>query len=197
MVELQSDSSHYLQLTQLEAGLRALPEPPRDSGRLTLMVRRRPDGVRETPQRVLLTQEDGMPGDDWNRRPTRRPDTQLSVMRCDVAMLIANGQPLTVFEDNIFINLDISAVNLPQGSRLRVGEALVEVTPQAHNGCVKFRGRFGQDAHRFVQAAPTRHLNLRGIFWRVVESGEVSVGVAIQVFSRSGGVGAAVTSVEN
>jgi len=197
MGAVQSDSFHHLQLTQLEAGLRALPEPPRDFGRLTLMVRRRPDGVRETPQRVLLNQENGMPGDDWSRRPTRHPETQLSVMRCDVAMLIANGQPLTVFGDNVFVNLDVSAANLPVGSRLRVGEALVEVTPQAHNGCVKFQGRFGQDAHRFVQAAPTRHLNLRGIFWRVVASGEVRVGVAIQVLSRSGGVGAAVTSVEN
>ena len=77
-------------------------------------------------------------------------------MRHDVAALIANGQPLTLFGDNLFVDLDISTANLPSGTRLRVGEALVEVTPKPHNGCSKFEGRFGADALRFVAPAPTR-----------------------------------------
>jgi MOSC domain-containing protein YiiM len=82
------------------------------------------------------------------------------------------------------VDLDISLGNLPIGSRLRAGEAVVEVTPMPHNGCAKFKGRFGADALFFVNARPTRHLNLRGIYWKVVEAGEVSVGDAIQVVSR-------------
>ena len=79
-------------------------------------------------------------------------------MRRDVAELIANGQPLSVFGDNLFVEFDISAANLPAGTRLRVGEAVVEVTPLPHDGCRKFHGRFGQDALRFVQAPATRGL---------------------------------------
>ena len=106
-------------------------------------------------------------------------------LRRDVAELIAHGQPLTLFGDNLLVELDLSAANLPVGSRLRVGEALVEVTPKPHNGCRKFRARFGPDALRFVQAPPTRDQNLRGIYWRVVEPGEAGVGDRIEVLSRA------------
>ena len=191
MTELQSeaygpqgDSSRHRTLAALQAGLEALPALPPDSGRLVLVVRRRPDGVRETPQRVRLTPEEGVPGDGWNRRPPRDLVAQLAVMRRDVAELIANGQPLTLFGDNLFADFDLSAANLPAGTRLRVGEAVVEVTPKPHNGCRKFQARFGPDAFRFVQAPPTRDQNLRGIYWRVVEAGEACVGAAIHVLSR-------------
>ena len=179
------DASRHRPLAELEAGLRALPGPPRDAGRLALIVRRRADGVRETPERVHLVPEEGVPGDGWGRRPPRDPEGQLAVMRRDVAELIANGQPLTLFGDNLFVDLDISAANLPAGARLRVGGALVEVTPKPHDGCHKFKGRFGQDALRFVQAQPTRDQNLRGIYWKVVEPGEASVGALVQVISRT------------
>jgi MOSC domain-containing protein YiiM len=180
----RGDASLHRPLAELEAGLRALPAAPRDAGRLRLIVRRRADGVRETPERVRLTPEAGVPGDRWGRRPGRDPAEQLAVMQRDVAELIANGQPLTVFGDNLFVDLDVSAANLPSGTRLRVGEALVEVTPEPHDGCSKFRSRFGADALRFVQARATRDRNLRGVYWRVVEPGEVAVGAPVQVLSR-------------
>ena len=44
--DLNGDSSRHLALAALESGLRALPELPADSGRLTLIVRRRIDGSR-------------------------------------------------------------------------------------------------------------------------------------------------------
>lgn len=179
------DPARHRPLADLEAALRALAPAPRGAGRLALLVRRRADGVRETPERALLTPQDGLPGDDWSRRPPRDPAAQLTVLRRDVAELIAHGQPLTLFGDNLLVELDLSAANLPVGSRLRVGEALVEVTPKPHNGCRKFRARFGEDALRFVQAPPTRDQNLRGIYWRVVEAGEAGVGDRIEVLSRA------------
>jgi hypothetical protein len=168
----------------LESGLSALPSLPKDSGRLALIVRRREDGTRETPERVRLTPDDGVPGDSWGRNPKRDIEMQIAVMRREVAELLANGQPLTLFGDSLFVDFDISVGNLPIGSRLRVGEAVVEVTPMPHNGCAKFKARFGADALFFVNAKPTRHLNLRGIYWKVIEAGEVSVGAPIEVLSR-------------
>lgn len=178
------DPSRHLPLAELEAGLGALPEAPAERGRVVLLTRRRADGVHEELPDARLSPEEGVPGDGWSRRPPRDPEAQLSVMRHDVAQLIAHGQPLSLFGDNLFVDLDLSAGNLPEGTRLRVGGALVQVTPMPHDGCIKFKGRFGQDALRFVQARPTRHRNLRGIFWRVLEAGQVRIGDAAEVIAR-------------
>jgi hypothetical protein len=174
-------------IDELEAAFRALPRPPADAGVVTLVVRRLADGARETPESVWLSPEEGVPGDGWTRRPPRNLEAQIAVMRHAVAELIANGQALTLFGDNLFVDLDLSVENLPTGTRLRVGESVVEVTPKPHNGCSKFRERFGQPALDFVGAPSTRHLNLRGIYWKVVEPGIVGVGSSIQVLSRPGG----------
>ena len=178
------DSSRHLPFTALESRLRALPALPTDSGRLALIVRRLEDGSRETPERLRLSPEEGVPGDKWGRDPERMIDAQICAMQRDVAELIANGQPLTLFGDSLFVELDLSTANLPPGSRLRVGEARVEVTPMPHNGCAKFKARFGGDAVFFVNAKPTRHLNLRGIYWKVIEAGDVWVGAPLLVVSR-------------
>lgn len=176
--------SPHLSLSTLESRLRALPPLPKDSGRLTLIMRRLEDGSRDTPERLRLSPEERVPGDKWGRDPERMIDAQICVMQCDVAELIANGQPLTLFGDSLFVELDLSAANLPAGSRLRVGEATVEVTPMPHNGCAKFKARFGADALFLVNAKPTRHLNLRGIYWKVIEAGEVWIGAPVEITYR-------------
>jgi len=174
------DPARHQPLAALEAGLRALPPSSGASGRVALLVRRRTDGARETPESVRLTAEQGLPGDDWSRRPPRDPAAQLAVMRREVAELIAAGQPLTLFGDNLFVELDLSAASQAPGARFRVGGALVEATAKPHDGCAKFRARFGADALRFVQAPPTRDQNLRGVYWKVIEAGEVRVGDPIE-----------------
>jgi len=116
------DRERFRALAELEAALCSLA-PPRDAGRVALVVARREGGRRETPARVRVGPENGVPGDAWARRPDRKPEGQLAVMQRDVAELIANGQPLTLFGDNLFLELDLSAANLPVGSRLRAGGA--------------------------------------------------------------------------
>jgi hypothetical protein len=180
----RGDPARHLGLAALDAGARALPVPARDAGRLALIVRRLRSGARETPHGVVLSVEDGVPGDDWSRRPPRKSEAQLAVMRRDVAELIANGQPLTLFGDQLFVDLDVSAGNLPTGTRLRVGEALVEMTAEPHDGCRKFQQRFGADALRFAQARETRGENRRGVYWRVLEAGLARVGDAVCVVWR-------------
>lgn len=182
----KGDPNRHLSLAELRAGLEALPtEPDAERGRVAGIVRRLADGSRETLSATDLSVELGVPGDGWSRRPPRDPESQIAVMRNAVARLIANGQDLALFGDNIFVDFDISAANLPSGSRLRVGAALVEVTAKPHNGCAKFHERFGDDALRFVQAPATRHLNLRGIFWKVLEGGTLRAGDAIVLVDRA------------
>ena len=179
------DPARHLALEDLKRGLEALTSVPRDGGRVVLIVRKREGGVRETLDRIVVTPELGIPGDAWGRRAEPDREMQLAVMQTDVAELIANGQPLTLFGDNLIVELDLSASSLPAGSRVRVGDATLEVTPMPHNGCRKFRARFGDDALRFVSAPELRQRNLRGIYMRVVGAGEVATGVPIEVISRA------------
>jgi MOSC domain-containing protein YiiM len=179
------DPARHLALEDLKRGLQALTSIPREAGRVVLIVRKREGGVRETLDRIVVTPELGIPGDAWSRRAEPDREMQLAVMQTDVAKLIANGQPLTLFGDNLIVELDLSASSLPAGSRVRVGDATLEVTPMPHNGCRKFRARFGDDALRFVSAPELRQRNLRGIYMRVVGAGEVATGVPIEVISRA------------
>ena len=179
------DPTRFRPLTELEraiAGLRS----PRDSGRVALIVRRLERGRRETPDQITLSVDTGVPGDSWGRMSRRNSEAQIAVMEAGVAELIANGQPLTLFGDSLFLELDLSADNLPPGSRIRAGTAVREATPMPHNGCQKFQARFGQDALRLVWMKELRHRNLRGIYVRVVESGDVRPGDVVKVVARVG-----------
>jgi hypothetical protein len=182
----QGDPQRFVPLAELERRFALLPSSPQDQGRVILLVSKAGGGLRQTPRKVQLAPGVSMPGDARGRDPELDEASQLAVMQRDVAELVANGQPLTLFGDNLFLDLDISTHNLPVGSRLRVGQALLEVTPLPHTGCVKFRGRFGDNALRFVSKKELRHRNLRGIYMRVVEAGEVELGDMVEVISRGG-----------
>jgi MOSC domain-containing protein YiiM len=189
MVTLDSqstgDPARYRRLDELERAFDAGTPAPRDRGQVALMVRRATGGVREVVERAVFTPAGGLPGDAWGRGRPPAPDAQLAVMQLDVAELIANGQPLLLFGDNLFLDLDLSTANLPAGSRVRAGSAVLEVSPKPHNGCAKLRARFGPDALKFTAMRERRHLNLRGIYMRVVEAGEIGAGDAVEVLSRS------------
>ena len=180
------DASLHLSLADLERGFESLA-PPKDVGKLSLIVARGDDGQRQTPERTVLSVNGGVPDDAWLRDCPDKIDAQITVMRADVARLIANGQPLSLFGDNLLVDLDLSVANLPTGSRLCLGSALLEVTPESHTGCLKFRQRFGGDALRFTAERRFRDLRLRGIYVKTVEQGEIAWGDSIEVLSRGPG----------
>jgi hypothetical protein len=179
------DPSRFRSLADLEAALAALPDSHEDSGSVALLMTRGEGGRREVLERAMLDPDEGIPGDSWGRSAGRHADMQIAVLQKDVAELVANGQPLTLFGDCLVLDLNLSDRNLPAGSRLQVGGAVLEVTPEPHNGCRKYHSRFGNEALRFVSAKPTRHRNLRGVYMRVVEAGEVRIGDAVTVLSRA------------
>lgn len=178
------DPARHRSLEELEQLFAALPPAPRDRGRVALLVCNGPGGLRATPERAYLTPEGGVPGDAWGRDEQPELEAQLAVMQLDVGETIANGQPLPLFGDNLILELDLSDANLPPGSRVKAGGAILEVTPLPHTGCRKYRARFGDAALRFISRPEIRDRHLRGIYMRVVEGGELGPGDAVEVIYR-------------
>lgn len=181
---LRGDVGKHLDRARLEAAIAALSPAPRDAGSVELLVARGPAGERVLPQEVVLTVEGGMPGDRWAADEKKDPDAQLATTRADMARVIANGQPLELHGDNLFLHLDLSPENLPPGSMLRLGEALLRVTPKAHNGCKKWVQRFGLNVMQLNMAPAYCAMRIRGIYLQVVEDGRVAVGDRVIVVSR-------------
>lgn len=174
----------HLTTDELLAGLDAIRESPKDEGVLQLIVRRPEVGVREVLDEGDLHLVDGLVGDTWRNRKSRRtadgsphPDMQLNIMNTRVVDLVAQHKsrwPLA--GDQLFIDMDLTDANLPPGTRLAIGSAIIEVTPEPHTGCAKFVERFGVDAMRFVNSDVGRELRLRGINAKVVQAGTIRVG---------------------
>lgn len=180
---LRGDSRLHLKRQALEAGIKALLAP-RDEGSVELLVARGPEGERHLATEAFLTAHGGMPGDRWASQTKYGPDYQLATTRADYARLIANGQPLELHGDNLYLQLDLSSENLPALSLVRAGDALLQVTPVAHNGCKKWVQRFGLSPMQLNLDPAYRHLHLRGIYLRVVSDGRVRVGDRVQVVQR-------------
>jgi MOSC domain-containing protein YiiM len=155
----------------------AAAEPaPVGSGTVRGICVRVEEGVHETPERVEVTVEDGVAGDRW-ATGRRDRDAQVTLMNVRVAKLI--GGPIDRAGDNFQVDLDLSEEALPVGTRLRIGSALLEVSPAPHTGCKKFRERFGLDALTWVN--DNRDRRLRGMNCRVLEAGTVAVGDLVAV----------------
>jgi hypothetical protein len=174
----------HLTRAELEAGLDAIRSAPRDGGELQLIVRRPSVGEREPLHIGHLDIVDGLVGDTWRMRPSSRmpdrtahPDTQVTIMGTRAVALIAGDKARWALAgDQLFLDMDLAIENLPPGTRLEIGTALLEVTDQPHTGCGKFVERFGVDAMKFVNSPVGRALCLRGINARVVRNGVVRVG---------------------
>lgn len=178
----------HLTAEECESGLDVIRQSPRDEGVLHLIVRRPELGKREVLQEAELSCGVGLVGDTWKDRSSSRmpdgsphPAMQINVMNSRVIALIAQDKerwPLA--GDQLFVDLDLSTANLPPGTRLALGSAIIEVTDQPHTGCQKFVERFGLDAMKFVNSSVGRELGLRGINARVVRPGVVRVGDVVK-----------------
>jgi hypothetical protein len=174
----------HLTMAELEAGLPAILQSPKDVGRLELIVRRPAEGAREVLESGELNAIEGLAGDTWRVRPSSRtgdgtahPDMQLNLMNARTIALVAQAKDRWALAgDQLFVDLDLSEANLPPWTKLAIGDAIVEVTDQPHTGCGKFVSRFGVDAMKFVNSPEGRRLRLRGLNARVVRPGTIRTG---------------------
>ena len=175
---------NHLTTAELEAGLDAIRQSPKDEGLIAMIVRRPKVDAREVLEEGELDLVEGLVGDTWKVRGSSRtpdgaahPDMQLNIMNARVIALLAREKdrwPLA--GDQLFIDMDVSSENLPPGTRLALGSAVIEVTDQPHTGCKKFEARFGLDALKFVNSPLGRQLQLRGLNAKVTQPGVIRVG---------------------
>jgi MOSC domain-containing protein YiiM len=174
----------YLSRERLEAGLDHVRESPQDHGRLVLIVRRPEVNRRDLPEEGVLNQVTGLEGDNWLTRGSSstpdgsaHPDKQITVINARLAELVAGGtERMAQAGDQLYVDLDLSVDNLPPGSLLALGGAVLRVSEAPHTGCAKFMERFGTEALRFVGSRIGRQLRLRGMNARIVVPGTVRLG---------------------
>jgi hypothetical protein len=169
---------------ELEAALVEVRQAPADDGTVDLIVGRPATGEREVLDEGVLDLAEGLVGDNWRERGSRHtpdgaaePDRQLNVINARLSRLVAvDPERRALAGDQLHLDLDLSIANLPPGTRLALGSAVIEVTEPPHLGCAKFVERFGREAMRFVNSPLGRELRLRGMNAKVVVAGTVRPG---------------------
>ena len=175
-------------MAELEAGLENIRRSPKDTGVLALIVRRPQVEAREVLEVGDLDLAEGLVGDNWKTRGSSQtadgsahPDMQLNIMNARVIALLAPKKARWALAgDQLYMDLDLSAENVPPGTRLSLGEAVIEVTDQPHTGCKKFAARFGLDALEFISSPVGKQLQLRGINAKVIRAGAIRIGDTVK-----------------
>lgn len=157
---------------------------PADGGTVERIVLRPDVEHRREIDEAVLDVGEGVVGDNWRARGSSRtpdgsasPDAQVTIMSTRVlAAIEPDRSRWHLAGDQLLVDADLSAANLPAGTRLAIGEAVVEVSEAPHTGCAKFSARFGSDALRWINSPLGRELRMRGVNVRVVQGGVVRVG---------------------
>lgn len=181
----------HLSMTELEAGMETIRQAPADNGILKMIVRRPGVDEREVISQGELSLEAGLIGDNWKDRfsshtpnGSASKEAQITLMNARAVALLAQSEDRwSLAGDQLYVDLNLGEDNLPPGTRLAIGSAILEVSEQPHTGCKKFSSRFGVEAMKFVNSPEGKRLHLRGINTRVVRSGVIRVGDVIRKLS--------------
>lgn len=174
----------YLSITELEAGLEHIRQAPKDNGTLKMIVRRPAVDEREVLHEGTLDLQEGLVGDTWNVRVSShwkdgQPHryAQITMMNArSIGVLAQSEERWALAGDQLFVDFDLSEENIPPGTRLGIGSAILEVSAEPHSGCKKFSERFGVEAMKFVNSPEGKRLHLRGINAKIIQAGTIQVG---------------------
>jgi hypothetical protein len=167
----------------LEVALAHVLAAPRTRGPVRLLCVRSGPNQRTFPATLTLTCATGVVGDfeasqPWLVRPDGSPDprNQVSLIGARVLDLVwRTRKPDLHPGDNLAVDLDLSHANLPTGTLLQVGTAILRVSDEPNDGCAKWKVRCGRDAYAWVRAGAHAGLRLRGLYCAVEQDGVVTL----------------------
>jgi MOSC domain-containing protein YiiM len=177
----------HLSREDLLAGIPDILSSPKDAGPIEMITVRPVENERRNVNSIAISLAGGLEGDHWangcwktTEAGDPHPDVQICMMNSRCIDLIAGDKDnWAPAGDNLFIDMDLTPDNLPPGTRIAMGTAILEITDTPHKGCAKFIERYGRDACVFVNTGEGDRLKLRGIYGRVVQDGVISVGDAV------------------
>jgi hypothetical protein len=178
----------HLSMAELEASLDSIRQSPKDHGVLKMIVRRPRENEREVVARAELDLSQGLLGDNWKKRGSKHTadgsaniHAQITIMNARAIARVAQAEERwSLAGDQLYVDLDLSDDNLPPGTHLAIGSAILEVSAVPHTGCKKFSARFGVDAMKFVNSPEGKRLHLRGINTTIVQAGVIQVGDSVK-----------------
>ena len=183
----------HLPTEQISERVAALEQAPTNDGTVSALLIRPDTDVREVVDSLHVVPGGGIVGDNYIARGNGKtpdgkahPEAQICMMNWHILSVLSDGDaelwPLA--GDQLLVDFDISETNIPAGTRMTIGSAVLEVANKPHNGCAKFAQRFGMDAARWVNSDPVQHY--RGINVMVVAEGDIAVGDRITKLDESG-----------
>lgn len=170
---------------------RALPhvlDAPKDDAAIEWLCFRPGFNKRTFPDSLVLTRDRGIPGERWTTLPWLKlpdgspdPRIQVSILPrrvMDAVWLDRENTPHP--GDTIVCDLDTGEANLPTGSLLAAGTAVLRVSDVFNDGCVKWKVRYGRPAKDWITAPGHPPLRLRGILCSIERDGEIRLGDRIR-----------------
>ena len=178
----------YLSSAELEAGMDHIRQSPKDQGILKMIVRRPNVDEREVLHEGELNTVEGLVGDTWKLRVNKHStdglasiNKQITIINArTIALLAQSEEHWPLAGDQLYVDMDLSDDNLPSGTQLAIGSAILEVSPDPHTGCQKFSSRFGVEALKLVNSPEGKRLHLRGVNTKVIQSGIIRVGDVVR-----------------
>ena len=176
--------SQHPTLEDLQSALPDILNSPTEHGRIEMIISRPAVGERDILKTANLERDTGLVGDNWKQRGNSKtadgsadPDAQITLINSRIVNAVSGSKSRWhLAGDQFVVDIDLSHNNLPPGSQLSIGTAVVELTSTPHTGCVKFASRFGNPALRFVSGAEAMQQRRRGANAKIVQSGTVRVG---------------------
>lgn len=179
--------SDHVTSDELTAALPGVLSAPKTGSAVELLCLRPDFGQRHFVDEVTVTRASGIPGERWGTAPwlklpdgSGHPGIQVSILPRRVLDLVWRDRANVVHPGDTFIcDLDMTEANLPVGTLLAVGTAVLRVSDVWNDACAKWKVRHGEAAFDWVRTHPT--LRLRGVLCSVDQDGVIRNGDAVEV----------------
>lgn len=171
---------------RFDGWIQRLPTSPKEVGRVEGLVIRPEgsgEGERQRVESVVVVPGSGVEGDRWAASPYAIAGNEVSLINIHLLRALTDGDEEhgALSGDNLQVDLELSKENLPVGTRLSIGGAVLEVSDVEHRPCRPFIERFGKTSTKRVARANRLGLRGRGVLCHVRVGGEIALGDAIHV----------------